>query len=246
MSRASQAAFGVRLAVAALLGALLAVVVVACGGAGRAAKATASGSVPTATALVVPPSTTSSTIPPGQSVRGDADADNPSDIDGNGDSDAASVGGADSDNDNPTPQSYRFPDSDDGPSFAFGHAANAATRHAVEEVVKRYYAAGAVNDGAKACPLLQPGLARSLPESYAGPLAPSYMRGAKTCAAVLSLLFAHDHPPLEGAIRLFAVRVAGASARAIFGSRTAPASSVLLTREGDAWWLVEVLAQPLP
>jgi hypothetical protein len=235
-----------RVLAALALGALLGAGVGACGGAHHAASTTGGGSATTATRFQAPPSTTSSTIPPGQAVRGDSDADNPSDIDGNGDSDAASVGGPDPDNDNPTPQSYRFPDSDDAASFAYGHAPNAATRRAIASIVKRYYAAAAAGDGAGACPLLQPGIARTLPESYAGPLGPAYMRDAKTCAAVLSLLFGHDRAQLSGAIELFAVRVAGASARAIVSSRTLPASSLLLMRQGGSWRLVEVLAQPLP
>lgn len=230
-----------RLLAALVLGALLGAGVGACGGAKAGGDST-----PTGTSFHAPPSTTSSVIPPGQAVRGDSDADNPSDIDGNGDSDAASVGGADSDNDNPTPQSYRFPDSDDGPSFAFGHAPSAAVRRAIASVAKRYLAAAARGDGATGCPLLQPGIARTLPESYAGPLAPGYMRGAKTCAAVLSLLFEHDRAQLAGATTLFAVRVEDDSAKVIFSSRTIPASSLLLMREGGAWRLVEVLSQPLP
>jgi hypothetical protein len=244
MSKASR--LSARLVAALVLGVLLGAGVGACGSAGKAAKDSGGGATPTATSFHAPPSTTSSVIPPGQAVRGDSDADNPTDIDGNGDSDAASVGGADSDNDNPTPQSYRFPDSDDGPSFAFGHAPSVAVRGAIAGVVKRYYAAAATSDGARACPLLMPAVARSLPESYGGPLAPVYMRGAKTCAAVLSLIFSHDHTQLADAIELFSVRVEGEDARVIFSSRTMPASSVLLTGQGGTWRLVEISAQPLP
>lgn len=231
----------------AVAGALLGMSVSACGGARHVAGAATGGSsAGDATSEPATTATTTSVIPPGQFVRGDGDADNPSDIDGNGDSDSARVGGPDNDADNPTPQSYRFPDSDDKPTFAFGHRPSVVDGRAIASVVRRYYAAASRSDGATACALLQPSLARSVPESFSGPLGPSYMRGAKTCQAVLSRFFQHYHGQLAAATEVVEVRVKGGSAKAIFSSRTMRASSVFLMRRGSSWWLVEVLGQPLP
>ncbi|HEX4115279.1 MAG TPA: hypothetical protein VHY18_05340 [Solirubrobacteraceae bacterium] len=194
----------------------------------------------------LPTATTTSVIPPGQHVRGDGDADNPADIDGNGDSDAPRVGGPDGDTDTPTLQSHRFPDSDDGPAFAYGHRPGAATVRVITNIVKRYYTAASAGDGAVACALLPSSLARSIPDSYGGPQEPAYQRGGKTCQATLAKFFAHYHKELAAPIKLFAVRVEGETARAIFSSRTMPASGVFLAREGHAWKIVEVLGRPLP
>jgi hypothetical protein len=236
---------GMRLLPALLFGALLGTGVNACGGAHQAAKATTGSSSAAATAESTT-STTTSVIPPGQVVRGDGDADNPSDIDGNGDSDAAVLGGPDTDKDNPTPQGYRFPDSDDRASFLYGHQPSAAAERAIEGIVTRYYRAASVGNGATACALLLPSLARSVPESYGGPSAPTYLRGAKTCSAALSDLFEHSHQELAATVEVFAVRVAGNAAHAIFSSRTLRAGEITLTRQKGAWALVEVLGNPLP
>jgi hypothetical protein len=232
---------------AALLGAGAGAGVGACGSAQHRGGSTAGGAPQATTSSEpLPTVTTTSVIPPGQLVRGDGDADNPGDIDGNGDSDSARVGGPDVDSDSPTTQSYRFPDSDDGPIFAYGHRPAAAVGRAIASVVRRYYAAASHGDGATACALLPSTLARSIPESYGGPQAPAYLRGAKTCQTTLARFFGHYHKELAAAIELFAVRVEGETARVIFSSRTVPASSVFLMRQGSSWRLSEVLGKPLP
>ena len=219
----------------------------ACGGSQPHSGSTAGGAAQSTTSSEPPPTaTTTSVIPPGQAVRGDSDADNPGDIDGNGDSDSARVGGPDVDSDNPTTQSYRFPDSDDGPTFAYGHRPGAATGRAIASVVRRYYAAASAGSGAGACALLPSSLARTIPNGYGGPLGPAYTRGAKTCQAALARLFDHFHKELAATIELVEVRVEGETARAIFSSRTLPASDVFLMQQGSSWKIVEVLGKPLP
>jgi hypothetical protein len=232
---------------AALLAAGAGVGVGACGGsqphsatAGDTSQTTTSSEEP------LPTATTTSVIPPGQPVRGDGDADNPGDIDGNGDSDSARVGGPDVDSDSPTTQSYRFPDSDDGPIFAYGHRPSAAVAHAIASVVRRYYAAAARGDGASACALLPSTLAHVIPKSYSEPRDPAYLRGTKSCGATLARFFGHYHRELAAPIELFSVRVEGETARVIYSSRTTPASDVFLTRHGSSWQLIEVRGRPLP
>jgi hypothetical protein len=222
--------------------ALLGLGAAGCGGGGDAGMSSRStGAVRTYVNTL-----TTSTIPPGQRVRGDGDADNPGDIDGNGDSDSASVGGADTDSDSPTPASYDFPDGDDRTTFAYGHPASPAAEHAIAGVVGRYYAAAAVDDGTTACSLLLPSLARSVPETYGGPGGPPYLRGIRTCQAVLAKLFLHFHRELARAATVVEVRVKGATARAVLGSETMRASSVFLTRQGGSWKITTPLGEPLP
>lgn len=227
---------------AAAASALLGLGAAGCGGGGDAGASSRS----TATVRTYANTLTTSTIPPGQRVRGDGDADNPADIDGNGDSDSASVGGTDNDNDNPTPASYDFPDGDDRATFAYGHSASPAAVRAIAGVIGRYYAAAAVDDGAAACSLLLPSLARSVPETYGGPGGPPYLRGIKTCQADLSKLFRHFYRELDRAPTMVEARVKGATAQAVLDSETMRASSVFLMRQGGSWKIAAPLGEPLP
>jgi hypothetical protein len=182
-----------------------------------------------------------SRIPPGQRFRGDGDADNPGDIDGNGDIDPE-----DSDSDYPVPESYRFPDSDDRATFLYGHSPSAAERAAISGVVKRYYAAATADEGAVACSLMPPTFARSVPEDYGQGAGPSYLRGGKTCAAVMSMLFKHSHEELVEAVYIAEVRVEHATAQVVLTSRKMRASSISLTHSAGSWKVQALLAQPLP
>ncbi len=226
---------------ALLIGALLASGETACGGARDLAGSTARVS-PYASVTT----TTSSVIPPGQYLRGDGDADNPNDIDGNGDSDSASVGGSDTDNDNPTRQSYNFPDDDDKVTFAYGRPPTPAEKHAIARVARSYYAAASANNGAAACSSLVPSIARSIPEAYGQVSGPSYLRGGKTCQAIMSMLFKHFHTELAEAITVVEVRVKGSGAQVVLSSRKMRASSISLARQDGSWRVAVLLGQPLP
>ncbi|HEX4837076.1 MAG TPA: hypothetical protein VFV03_00920 [Solirubrobacteraceae bacterium] len=187
---------------------------------------------------------TTSAIPPGQAIRGDGDTDNPADTDGNGDFDP----GQDKDSDGPTLESYRFPDRDDKPTFAYGHPANAAEERAITSLVRRYYAAAAASEGASACAMLLPSLARAVPESYGhGSAGPEYLQTGRTCQAVVSLLFEHFHQQLAEAIQVVNVRTNGRNhAQVVIGSRTMPASEIYLERQGSSWKVEQLLGQTLP
>jgi hypothetical protein len=188
---------------------------------------------------------TTSAIPPGQRFRGDGDADNPRDGDGNGDSDSMRVGGPDSDSDNPVPASYRLPDEDDRATFAYGHSPGAAGP-TIAGVVRRYYAAAAADNGAAACSLLLPSLANSVPLDYGQATGPPYLRGGKSCQAVLSMLFRHFHSELLAPIEVLQVRNQGATAQAVLSSRSMRASHVFLTRHAGSWTIVDLLGEALP
>jgi hypothetical protein len=185
---------------------------------------------------------TSSVIPPGQSLRGDGDTDNPTDHDGNGDND----GGIDVDNDYPTAESYKLPDKDDKATFAYGHPANTAVRRATGRVLERYYAAAAAGDGVSACSLLPSDLARSVPEAYGQGAGPAYLRGGKTCQAVMSMLFKHFHGQLVEAPTVVGVLIQGDRAQVVLSSRRMRASHVFLQRQGSSWKVDELLGQALP
>lgn len=182
-----------------------------------------------------------SKIPPGQRVRGDGDADNPGDIDGNGDIDPE-----DSDSDYPVPDSYRFPDKDDRATMLYGHSPKAAERAVISGIVKRYYAAATAGEGAVACSLLLPAIARSVPEDYGQSPGPSYLRGGKTCPAVMSMLFEHFHQELAEAPEIVDVRVKHANAQVVLASRTMRASSFSLIHSSGSWKAQETLGQTLP
>jgi hypothetical protein len=151
----------------------------------------------------------------------------------------------DADFDNDTIKNKGYYDSDDGEIRNFGRAANAAERRAISGLVKRYYAAAAASSGAKACRMIYSTLEEAIPEDYGQPPGPAYSRG-KTCAVVMSKTFAHDHSQLAGGFAVTGVRVEGKEARALLGSRTLPASFILLRREHGIWKINELLGQPLP
>jgi hypothetical protein len=187
---------------------------------------------------------TTSLIPPEQGVRGDGDADNPTDIDGSGDSDSARVGGPDKDNDAPVPESYRFPDADDRATFAFGRPVGTAAG-GIADLVRRYYAAAAAEDGAGACRLLVPSLARTLPAAQRGTDA-SARRPGETCATALAGLFARYHEELAAPIKIAHMGERGSVTQVILSSRTLRAGSIFLVRERGSWRIEEPLSRPLP
>lgn len=220
---------------------LLGLATIGCGGGNPGPSASSASSEVTAAKLKSVTIITTSVIPPGQALRGDGDADNPSDIDGNGDLDHT-----DQDNDYPTVESYKFPDEDDKVILAYGHSARVLEERSIVGIVKRYYAAAATDDGARACALLAPDFAKSVVEDYGhGSVGPSYLRNGTTCQTVLSLLFEHFHEELTAAITVFDVRVSGNQARVVLSSRTLRASDISLQREGGSWKIVQLLGTPL-
>jgi hypothetical protein len=158
--------------------------------------------------------------------------------------------GGDSDNDNDNDIADNagkgYYDKDDGPISSFGHAADTRDERALVAVVKRYYEAAAAGDGATACSLTYPVLAKSIPEDYGQEPGPAYLRGAKTCAAVMSLLFTHEHRQLTAALEVTVVRMGGGEALVLLGSKTVPSSFVVLRRSHGAWRIDELLGFPMP
>ena len=141
------------------------------------------------------------------------------------------------------------PDADDGRTRGYGHAANAADEHAVTALVKRYYAAGAMGDGATACRLMSPRLAGepnlgdAAEEAYPpAPSAPS-LHG-KSCVQIMSLLFREDHRRLtadRATLYVIAVRIDGLHGLTLLGFRASPERQIPIVREGHAWKIDSLL-----
>jgi hypothetical protein len=69
-------------------------------------------------------------------------------------------------------------------------------------LVKGYYVAMAVHDGAEACRLMNPTLAAAIPEDYGAGAGPPYAHGT-TCALVMSKIFRHVYQGrAPGAVRV--------------------------------------------
>jgi hypothetical protein len=140
----------------------------------------------------------------------------------------------------------QYRDGDDAPVLAYGHAAGRASSHAVATAVERYFAVASKGDDSTACRLLAPSLANGVARSYGEAPGPAYLRGARTCEAVLSLLFAHSPHKFADPVKVTAVRLEGSQARAMLGSITMPASVIAVQREGGKWMLDGLVGGPLP
>jgi hypothetical protein len=220
------------------------------GAASRASSSTAT-SAEVATSQPAMPAgatrTTPPTVAPGQRYLNDAD----NDPTGDGDGDDATPGHfVDNDND-PSEDRYKpennlYHDADDGSVLKIGSPASAADRRAVTETVKRYYAAAASGDSARACSMIVASFAKSIPEVYGQATGPPYLRGLKTCPTLLARYFKHFSAQLANAFVVTGVRVQGNRGAALLGSKKMPASSILLNREHGVWKIEGLLGGQLP
>lgn len=143
-------------------------------------------------------------------------------------------------------QNRIYHDSDDRFIVRFGVKANAADARAVASVVARYRVAAAASDGAKACSLMYSTLAEAVVEDYGRAPGPAYLRGAQTCAELMSRLFAHLHGELTGAVDVTSVRVKRNDGFALLGSSHAPARYVKVHRERGVWKIEALTLLTLP
>jgi hypothetical protein len=150
----------------------------------------------------------------------------------------------DSDEDNDNPGNSRY-DNDDNPVLYFGRSANAADGRAIAGLVKRYYAAGAASDGARACPLIYSVVAESVAEEYGQSPA---LRGS-TCAVVMSKLFKQRHRELAAdvtGLEVILMRVSGNRGVALLRFGTTRERRVFLKREGGVWKMNVLLDVGVP
>jgi hypothetical protein len=178
------------------------------------------------------------------------DGDTEKKKDGDGDNSRANHEDTDGDSADEYETTYdngNYHDSDDGLILSYGHSASASDTRAIAAIVERYYSAAATGNGAQACSMMVPAFGAAVAEDYGrGSAGPSYLRGATTCRAVMSLLFEHLHANLAGALAVTGVRVKGDTAYAFIGSRTMPASYIVAQRGVSGWKFTALLGEALP
>lgn len=126
-------------------------------------------------------------------------------------------------------------ENDDQPFLAsYGDGAGQADTQAITSVVKSYYKAATVGNGAQACPLLAAGLATSLAQGQS-----QAKDASNTCAAALSLLFKQQRQLIAAddvaTMTVLGVRVKGNSGLAVLGFKNMPEGQIILQHEGGAW-----------
>jgi hypothetical protein len=128
-----------------------------------------------------------------------------------------------------------------------GPKATAADRRAVTTLVKRYYAAGAAEDGARACPMLSSALRAGLSETWGST---GRTGGGTGCTMALSLFFRQQRQLLEAAdvatMVVVDVRVRDDRATALLGFRAIPVGSIHIEREHGVWRMDDLLHKALP
>ncbi|HEY5194258.1 MAG TPA: hypothetical protein VIJ39_10360 [Solirubrobacteraceae bacterium] len=137
-------------------------------------------------------------------------------------------------------------DNDDRVITAYGQPASSADRQAIVALVERYYRAAVADDATSACSLLFSLLAESIPEDYGQEPGPTYLRGLKSCPAILLLMLQHARSELASEIEVIGVRVRGKRAYVLLGSATKPASYLIVHREARTWKIDQMLPGTLP
>jgi hypothetical protein len=131
---------------------------------------------------------------------------------------------------------------DDEGVLDYGHAADAADRGQSVALIKRYFAAAAAANGARACSLLAPFIAESVVEDD-GRTTALY---GNSCAAVMSKLFKLHHALLlakDESMRIPSIRVEGSDkALAILEFTAIPeVRQIAERRVGGTWYVLELL-----
>lgn len=139
-------------------------------------------------------------------------------------------------------------DTNNNKELDYGQAASPADRQAITALVKRYYAAAKAGDGANACALLYSTFAEAVPEDYGEQPGPRYLRGGKTCAAVVTLLFEHLKSQLAVEVPLLEVtrvRLKQHQGYAILSFGSLPEREIPVAREGHTWKIRGLLDREL-
>lgn len=164
--------------------------------------------------------------------RSDQDNDDKPTVDGDGDLDGG----------------RRRYDADDQSYRTFGHAATASDRRAISALVRRYYAIAAAGDGAAACASIYVRLARSYPEAL-GEFGARYLRGLRTCPAILSRMFEPNRALLatyRARLQIGAVRVSKDIGLAFLTFRGLPTRKMEVIRERGTWKMYAALDSEMP
>jgi hypothetical protein len=128
-------------------------------------------------------------------------------------------------------------DDDDARYLEYGRAANPAELREALALVRGYYAAATAENGARACAMLDPIIAESVAEKYGQ--SPGVT--GKTCAVVMSKIFANHHAALaveDTTFRIPEIRVLGDKGLAILEFPTIPEVRKLELHRVDGTWRV--------
>jgi hypothetical protein len=132
----------------------------------------------------------------------------------------------------------------------FAHPAGASDKQSITALIKHYYAALAASDGVTACSMLFSTFAEAVPEDFGqSPPGPSYLRGGKTCQAVIMLLHKHFQSQLAVELPLLKVthvRLDRHHGLAVLSFGTMPERQLLVAREGHTWKLQVLIDSELP
>jgi hypothetical protein len=129
---------------------------------------------------------------------------------------------------------------DDSYVLGFGHLADTPERQAITTLIRRYFAAAAGEDGAKACSLLTAFVAEDVVEQDRH----TALEG-KTCATVMSKLFVLDHRELLGKsanLKVIRIGILGARSRVTLEFPEIPViRQITLRHEGARWTVLDLL-----
>lgn len=166
------------------------------------------------------------------------------------DGDKDHIGDADNDNGHDTDEDafldYKrddnssYHDSDDAEEFSsYGPQAGPRDLHAIAASVERYYATIARDNDTSACRQLVPLLATAtvLDDGKLGPL---YLRGATSCTDIMKRLARHFRHELSSPVTVTGATINANHALAELGSKTLPASFILLEREHGTWKIAQL------
>lgn len=124
-----------------------------------------------------------------------------------------------------------------------GQLAGATDTRRAAATVRRYYETAARDDARRACSMVVPSLAKALPVDY-GKYGEAYLRGAKTCQAVLGRIFRHSHSILTVPPTVRGLLTHGAQGYAFISSRRMRVSVIQLQRSAGGWAIDSPMGAP--
>jgi hypothetical protein len=144
----------------------------------------------------------------------------------------------------PAPRHERYPHGDTSIQ-KYGSKAGSSDSGTIASAVTRYYAAIAAGDGAAACSLLAPSVARAIVKTFSR--APA-LRG-KGCSEIIPKLLKVGAGPTRAAfvgVKVTSVRVDGNRAFALLHSRETPSGEIPMIREAGTWKVNALIGSNLP
>jgi hypothetical protein len=139
-------------------------------------------------------------------------------------------------------------DKDDSFITTFGHAAGPRDRKAITDLVTRYYAAIAKDDGTTACRLLFFVITESAAETYGQTAADATAGRGKRCGPVMSNAFKVNQAQLAAEdrhLKVMAIRVQRKRAWVLLRFGPESVRRLIAYREGSSWKIGELLDSEL-